>query len=97
PRWLAPGSIEQRVGGSVFIDFGLSGTIVESTVAEIEQPYLLQYSWSGKDDPDRPLRWELKAVEGGTQLDLTLALPADDKIALSCAGWDAHLEMLAAA
>ena len=40
---------------------------------------------------------ELGATEGGIQLVLTLRLPSGEDIAKACAGFDAHLEMLAAA
>jgi uncharacterized protein YndB with AHSA1/START domain len=58
---------------------------------------LLEYSWSSGDEPERPLRWELNPAEDGTQLALTIWLPATEDIAKACAGFDAHLEMLAAA
>lgn len=96
-QWLAPGFVEIRTGGIVHIDFADSGTTIESTVLQLDPPRLLEYSWSSGDDPARPLRWELNAVEEGTQLVLTLRLPATEDIAKACAGFDAHLEMLAAA
>ena len=96
-QWLAPGSIELRIGGVVHIDFVDSGTKIESTVLELEPLRLLEYSWSSGDEPERPLRWELSAVGTKTRLVLTLRLPADEDVAKACAGFDAHLEMLAAA
>src|SRR5690554_6517314 len=56
-QWLAPGSIKLRTGGVVSIDFADSGTTIESTVLEIDEPRLLVYSWSSGDEPERPLRW----------------------------------------
>jgi uncharacterized protein YndB with AHSA1/START domain len=96
-QWLAPGSIELRVGGIVHIDFEDSGRKIESVVHRLDPPRLLEYSWSSSDEPDRPLTWELNPVEKGTRLVLTLRLPVDEDIAKACAGFDAHLEMLAAA
>ncbi len=96
-QWLAPGSIEPRIGGTVHIDFADSGRTIESTVLQFDSPRLLEYSWSNGDEPERPLHWELNAVEAGTQLRLTLRLPATEDVAKACAGFDAHLEMLAAA
>jgi uncharacterized protein YndB with AHSA1/START domain len=55
-QWLAPGTIELRVGGAVHIDFVDSGITIESTVLELEPPKLLEYSWSSGDEPARPLR-----------------------------------------
>jgi uncharacterized protein YndB with AHSA1/START domain len=96
-QWLAPGSIELRMGGAVHIDFADSGTAIESTVLQLDPPHLLAYSWSSGNEPERPLRWELDVVEEGTQLVLTMRLPTTEDVAKACAGFDAHLEMLAAA
>lgn len=96
-QWLAPGSIDLRSGGSVHIDFADSGTTIDSAVTAFDPPRLLEYSWSSGNEPERPLRWELNAVKEGTQLVLTVRLPAGEDIVKACAGFDAHLEMLAAA
>lgn len=96
-QWLAAGSIELRPGGVVHIDFADSGTTINSTVLKLDPPRLLEYSWSSGGDPERPLRWELETVATGTRLLLTLRLPATEDVAKACAGFDAHLEMLAAA
>lgn len=94
-QWLTPGSIELRPAGAVHIDFADSGRLIESTVLEFDPPNLLTYSWSSGNEPERPLRWQLDVVEVGTRLLLTLRLPATEDIAKACAGFDAHLEMLA--
>ncbi|MGH7117418.1 MAG: SRPBCC family protein [Acetobacteraceae bacterium] len=96
-QWLAPGSIELRVDGAVRIAFADSGTTIESTVLALDPPRMLEYSWSSGGQPQRPLRWELTVAETGTRLVLTVRLPAGEDIARACAGFDAHLEMLAAA
>jgi uncharacterized protein YndB with AHSA1/START domain len=96
-QWLAPGSIELREGGRIHIDFGESGVVIDSTVLAFDPPRLLAYSWSGNDGAHRPLRWELATVDGGTALTLTVQLPAGEDIAKACAGFEAHLDMLAAA
>jgi uncharacterized protein YndB with AHSA1/START domain len=96
-QWLAPGSIELRTGGGVYIDFADSGTTIESRVLDLDPPQRLAYSWSSGDEPERPLRWELTAAGEGTRLVLTLWVPAGEDVARACAGFDAHLEMLAAA
>ena len=95
--WLAPGTIEERAGGEVHIDFADSGITIKSTVARWDPPRLLEYSWSSGGEPERPLRWELEPVEVGTRLVLTLRLPTTEDVSKACAGFDAHLEMLAAA
>ncbi|CAM5185753.1 putative protein YndB with AHSA1/START domain OS=Castellaniella defragrans OX=75697 GN=HNR28_002634 PE=3 SV=1 [Castellaniella defragrans] len=96
-KWLAPGTIELRKGGSVRIDFADSGTVIDSTVTDCEPQRVLEYSWSSGSQPQRPLRWELTAEPEGTQLTLTVHLPADEDAAKACAGFEGHLTMLAAA
>lgn len=97
PQWLAAGYVEQRRGGVVKLDFGLSGSPIDCQVHAIKPPELLAYSWSAGQDPERPIRWDLQQTGSDTRLTLTLDLPDDGNVALSCAGWDAHLEMLMAA
>ncbi len=96
-QWLAPGTIEQRIGGVVHIDFQDSGITIHSTVLEWDPPRRLQYSWSGGDEPARPLHWELIPAGNSTQLILTIEIPLKEDVAKACAGFHAHLEMLAAA
>lgn len=95
--WLAPGEIEPRVGGAACLDFVDSGTVIDSTVAAWDPPNLLEYSWSGPGEPERPVRFELHDLGASTRLTLTLGVPEDEDVARSCAGWEAHLEMLLAA
>jgi len=97
PQWLAPGTLSLSKGGAARLSFPESGTNVESVVTEVDPPRLIEYSWSSPGEPDRPLRWEAVATTGGTRLSLTLGIPDSEDIARTCAGWEAHLEMLAAA
>ena len=97
PQWLAPGSLSLSKGGAAKLTFPESGTNVESVVTEVDPPRLIEYSWSCPGEPGRPLRWEAVATPGGTRLSLTLGIPDNEDIARTCAGWDAHLEMFAAA
>jgi len=96
-QWLAPGSIEPRAGGTVRIDFADSGTVIDSRVTAFEDGRLLAYSWSSGSEPERPMRWDLAPVDGGTRLTLTLQIPANEDAAKACAGFEGHLDMLAAA
>lgn len=96
-NWLAPGCVDAQPGGSVRLDFEHSGTAIDSTVYAFEPHRVLEYSWSDRDGPLRPLRWELTPTAMGTRLTLTLRIPATEDIAKAAAGWDAHLEMLRAA
>jgi uncharacterized protein YndB with AHSA1/START domain len=97
PQWLAPGELAQRAGGPAKLNFPESGTIIDSVVSAIDPPRLIEYSWSGPGEPSRPVRWETQTVPAGTRLILTLRIPDTEDIARSCAGWEAHLEMLLAA
>ncbi|HQQ71868.1 MAG TPA: SRPBCC family protein [Alicycliphilus sp.] len=96
-QWLAPGSIEPRVGGAVRIDFADSGTVIDSRVTAFEPEQVLAYSWSSGNEPERPMRWELAPAGDGTTLTLTLQIPAGEDAAKACAGFEGHLDMLAAA
>ena len=96
-QWLAPGRIELRQGGAVRIDFADSGIVIDSTLTAFEPQRLLEYSWSSGDQPQRPLRWELQPEVDGTLLRLCVRVPLEEDPAKACAGFEAHLEMLAAA
>lgn len=96
-EWLAPGTIDTRVGGAAKLNFTDSGTVIDSRVTACDAPALLEYSWSSPGEPLRPVRWETLPTAGGTQLVLTLRVPAAEDIGRSCAGWEAHLMMLLAA
>lgn len=96
-QWLAAGTIEQRKGGAVRIDFQDSGTVIASTVLELDPQRVLAYSWSSGDEPQRPLRWALDDVEGGVRLTLTVGVPAGENAVKACAGFEGHLEMLGGA
>lgn len=96
-QWLAPGTIEQKQGGAVRIDFADSGIVIDSVVTAYAPQQLLEYSWSSGDQPQRPLRWELQPEGDSTRLHLTVRLPAGEDPAKACAGFEGHLEMLAAA
>ena len=96
-EWLAPGQIEPAVGGAARLDFVDSGIVIDSRVSAYEAPRLLEYSWSSPGEPLRPLRWDVEPNGQGATLTLTLQSPDGEDVARSCAGWEAHLEMLAAA
>lgn len=96
-EWLAPGEIELKKGGAAKLNFVDSGIVIDSKVSEFEATKLLEYSWSGPGEPERPVRWELAPEGDSTRLTLMLRVPADEDVARSCAGWEAHLMMLLAA
>lgn len=96
-NWLAPGQVEPRLGGCVKLQFDQSGIGIDSTVTAFTPERLLEYSWSSPGEPQRPVRWSLMPDGAGTELTLTLQIPQAEDAARGCAGWAAHLEMLAAA
>ena len=95
--WLAPGEIELKPGGAVQLNFTDSGIVIDSTVRAFEPLRVLEYSWSGPGEPDRPIRFDLEPVGAATALRLTLGIPETEDAGRSAAGWAAHLDMLAAA
>ncbi|MDP1873140.1 SRPBCC domain-containing protein [Phenylobacterium sp.] len=98
PLWLAEGRVEPRLDGFARLDFGQSGSAIDSPVTQVIPLQALDYSWSGPGEPERPLRWRLRAVgPAETRLLLSVTTPEADDPARALAGWDAHLEMLAAA
>ena len=97
PQWIASGTIEAHKGGKAHLDFQDSGIVIDSEVLEFDAPRVLAYSWSSGDEPLRPLRWELQDADNGTRLTLTVVIPAGEDPAKACAGFEGHLEMLAAA
>lgn len=96
-EWLAPGDIELREGGAAKLNFADSGIVIDSAVTAFEPEHVIEYSWSGPGEPLRPLRFEVEATDAGCKLRMTLRTPADEDIARSCAGFEAHLMMLLAA
>lgn len=96
-QWLAPGEIEPRLGGQAKLSFQDSGVAIDSEVTAFEPHHRLEYSWSSPGEPLRPVRFDLEPLGPMTRLTLTLSLPAGENMPRSCAGWSAHLEMLAAA
>lgn len=97
PLWLAAGTIEAKLGGKVHIDFADSGFEIDSIVTQFKEQQLLEYSWSSGSQPKRPLHFELIATAEGTQLNLTVTIPAEEDPVKACAGFEAHLEMFATA
>lgn len=94
-KWIAPGTIDARKGGRIYIDFKDSGTVIDSEVLACEPQKVFSYSWGRPQDPQRPLRWELRDAAGGTELLLTVKTPAGEDAARACAGFEGHMEMLA--
>ncbi|MEJ2133052.1 MAG: SRPBCC domain-containing protein, partial [Gammaproteobacteria bacterium] len=84
--WLAPGELELKEGGAAKLNFTDSGTVIDSSVSACDPPRLIEYSWSGPGEPDRPVRWETRPDGSGTRLTLTLRIPEGEDVARACAG-----------
>jgi uncharacterized protein YndB with AHSA1/START domain len=97
PLWLAAGQIEPKLGGAVRLDFEGSGTVIESEVLALKVGTLLEFSWSRPGEPLRPVRWDLTADGAGSKLMVTIKTPVAEDPGRACAGWEAHMAMLAAA
>lgn len=98
PLWLAEGQVQASPGGLARLDFGQSGSAIDSPVTQAIPMQALDYSWSSPGEPQRPLRWRLRAIEPAeTRLLLSVTSFEADDPARALAGWDSHLEMLAAA
>jgi uncharacterized protein YndB with AHSA1/START domain len=96
-QWLAPGTVEPHEGGRVTFNFADSGLVIDSTITEFNPPHAVAHSWSNPAESLRPLRFEIVSSGDGARLTLTLQLPAGEDAARFAAGFEAHLEMLAAA
>jgi uncharacterized protein YndB with AHSA1/START domain len=95
--WLARGRIEPALGGAVRLDFEGSGTVIDCRVSAFVPGRTLAFSWSQPGEPLRPVRWDLEPDGAGTRLTLTIKTPHGEDPGKACAGWDAHMAMLAAA
>lgn len=97
-NWLAPGDVELRLGGRARLDFADSGLVIDRVVSAYVEGRVLEFSWGSQLDPPRPVTFEVSADgDGRSLLTLILNMPTQDDVGRSCAGWSAHLEMLAAA
>jgi uncharacterized protein YndB with AHSA1/START domain len=74
-QWLAPASIELRVGGRAFIDFSAQGSTVDGRVTVVEPGRVLEYTWLENGEDKGAVRWELSAEGAGTRLSLLHAIP----------------------
>jgi uncharacterized protein YndB with AHSA1/START domain len=97
PLWLAAGRIELKLGGAVRLAFEGSGAVIESEVLALEDGTMLEFSWSQPGEPLRPVRWDLASEGAGCQLTVTIKTPRGEDPGRACAGWEAHMAMLAAA
>jgi uncharacterized protein YndB with AHSA1/START domain len=97
-KWFAPGEIELRLGGKVYLAFTDDDTVFDGRVTALAPPRLLEFTWTDRGIDRGLVRWELSAEDGGTRLVLTHNVPeAARSFGLpALAGWHSLLEKLAA-
>lgn len=93
-KWLAPASVELRLGGVMDIDFG-EGGVVGGEIIDLVPGVALEYRWRFTGEPDSVIRFDLEVIDDETtklKLDHRL-LPTDQAVGYG-AGWHAHLDKL---
>jgi uncharacterized protein YndB with AHSA1/START domain len=95
--WLAEADLDLVAGGAVELrwlnapDDDRYAAIARGHVTALEPPHVLELD----TDSHGVLRWELRAVPGGTDLTFTVTVAIDrDQALLNAAGWDVHLSHL---
>lgn len=105
--WLASASGDWRKGGDITLSFTFSAhedcsdSICKGTVQDHDPPRLLSYSWrdvdaQGEERPASLVRFELSEQGDNVRLVLTHRKLAKAEMAGFGAGWDSHLQYLAA-
>jgi uncharacterized protein YndB with AHSA1/START domain len=95
-RWLAPTTIEARLGGEVHHDFG-DGDRCRGTILVWDPPRRLSYGWHFTGEDDSVVTFDLHAVdEGTTRLRLEHRDLGSGFAVGYGAGWHAHLDGLTA-
>jgi len=95
-RWLAPTTIDARLGGSVRVEFD-ADQVVTGAVLACEPFRMLEYEWRFPGEDESVVRFELSAHPDGTLLVLDHARLASEQATGYAAGWHAYLDRLAAA
>ena len=95
-RWLGKTTLELRPGGAIEIAFDENDSI-RGTVRAVEPEKRLEYSWcEGPVEEDASVVcFELSANGDGTLLILTHRNQPPAMARRTCAGWHAHVDVLA--
>jgi uncharacterized protein YndB with AHSA1/START domain len=94
-QWLAPASIDPRVGGQVDIDFAAGGHVT-GTILIIDPPRTLEHEWHFEGEAASIVRHDLAPERAGTRLTLAHR-DLGAAFAGGCApGWHAYLDRLGA-
>lgn len=105
--WLASAKADLRPGGEIALTFTFSAhdecsdSICKGIIEDYDPPHLLSYTWrefdaAGREKPASIVRFELSAEGDDTRLILTHRKLAPNEIVGFGAGWDSHLNYLAA-
>jgi uncharacterized protein YndB with AHSA1/START domain len=94
-KWLAPSTVDLRIGGELDIDFGEDG-LAGGLIIDLVPGQVLEYHWMFPGEPDSILRLELEDLGDSTRVRLRHRLLPHDQSVGYGAGWHAHLDQLAA-
>jgi uncharacterized protein YndB with AHSA1/START domain len=91
--WLAPATIDLRVGGLLVFKFEDGDE--RGTITELREPELIAYTWN-EGETDSLVRFELEPDGGGTRLMLRHTFEGEVDLSSYGGGWHHHLEQLIA-
>jgi uncharacterized protein YndB with AHSA1/START domain len=96
--WLARAKVELDIGGLVELHYDNTGYVMNGKISRLIPLELIEYSWSGGDEPESLVNWTLKPAGDHTCI-LTLRHTFEHKCDLPkiLSGWHVHLDMLAPA
>ncbi|MCI4323522.1 MAG: SRPBCC family protein [Thermoplasmata archaeon] len=102
-QWfLTEAKVDGRIGGTIEMTTGSFRVQATGRVLSWEPPRLYEYEWNVAPRPSLPegersiVRWELRPVEGGTQLTLTHSHLTRSTADVFGAGMEAFLDRLEA-
>jgi uncharacterized protein YndB with AHSA1/START domain len=91
--WLAPATIDLRVGG--LLVFRFEDGDERGTITELREPELISYTWN-EGETDSLVRFELEPDGDGTRLMLRHTFEGEVDLSSYGGGWHHHLEQLIA-
>lgn len=94
-QWMAPMTIDGRVGGEVTIDFAAGGR-TRGRVLVFDPPHTFEHQWHFAGETESVVRYELAAEHGGTMLTVTHRRLGQAYGGGYGAGWHAYLDRLLA-
>jgi uncharacterized protein YndB with AHSA1/START domain len=96
--WLARAKVGLTTGGHVELYYDYTGYVMNGKITRLLPPSLIEYSWSGGDEPESVVCWTLKPM-GDKACILTLKHTFEHKCDLPkiLSGWHVHMDMLAPA